>query len=617
MDFSHGLPAYGSECSQCTRTFIVLEALFSRIHFLEAQAAQHSADKDAANRTLYHLIHLQPSIVNTNRPSSSVATSGGSESSTSPPRQNVTGHATKADASTQGKELLIDLLGPLENPIERPDENSHSSQETEFQSFNPTTSKDAHVSVPSVVKTGNHHHDATDFSASNAHIRRFPKKMNESTVVKEVTTHVEATTQSQHANRVGCTLTPTGELSYSSSDDSDNHNYTSLNTSFSEDQEPFTAQTEAIEEGLRKVASRPSSAVKNFNHKQRYGLEHSIWARQEMRAFPILLSPDERWERYCEDIVVKVTGSVNEEPMNQSSPNPSNSATSEPDGELARLNQFRFSDTCGICFNPHGSIEHDSYRTVIISGLPVDCTMTNVLNEVRGGLILEARSLDTMTITRSKSIMLTFVEGTAATSLETHAKRYGFSVQGQQAHVSIVRTPTTPISKKVRNGIKTSYHTRCLDVRNFPRSISPQALRYDLRPLKASTLDFIESMNMNDEGVLELRFLSIDAAADAFSFLMARHVNVKHHRCRVDYGEDPCMQPWVEKDSTSMDTVMMLDDETETSKLSAKEGEGERIITDSMSAEDIDIDGLVIGDADLIEDTKIAEELRWTAMDEA
>lgn len=631
MDFSCApAPAYGNQCPQCVRTSIILEALFNRIHVLESQVAQQSADKDAANRALYHLLDVQPTIINATRSNPSIATYVGvtsgcsEESSTSSPTQSVNRRSTKGNASSQKGELLIDLLTPLEYPAERPGDKSHSPEKTEFQSFNPHTSKDAQGYVQSVDKSRNYHHDATDLNAPYAHIRRFPKMMNESTVTEDPTTHMKASDLSSGR------LTPYEELPCSSSDDTDNQEnlvhsgYPSVNTSFSDHQETFTAQTDMIEEKLLKVkcnAAHSGAVKKQASRKQHYGLEHSVWApRHEVRAFPVFISPDERRAKYCENIGVRDTDSINQKPMNQSSSDDSISTSSESHDEVTNIKHFRFLDVCGICFNPHANIEQDSYRTVMISGLPVDCTMTQVLNEVRGGMILEAKSLDTMTITGSRSVMLTFVEGSAATGLEAHAKRYGFSVSGQQVHVSLVQTPTTPMSKRIRNGITTSYHTRCLDVRNFPRIVSPQALRYDLRPMKASTFDLIENMNMNAEGVLELRFLSIDAAVNAFDVLIARDINVKYRRCRIEYGEDPCAEPWVEEDSTSEEAAMTMDSDVWANKLSAKRDVDERSKTHSMSAEDLKMDGLVIDDVEVekgIKEVVNAEESKRIAMDEA
>ena len=622
MDFSRAQSVYGNGCSQCIRTSIILEALFNRINTLETQVAQQSTDKDAANRALYHLLDVQPTIINATRSNSSIATcvgiaSGSSEeSSTSSPTQSANRRSTKGDASSQRPELLIDLLDPLEYTTERPDDKSHSSQETNFQSFNPNTSKDGQGPVQSGDKTRNHRHDATESNAPYAHIRRFPKKTNESTVAEDPTTHMEASELSSGR------LTPYEELSYSSSDDTDNQKSpvhsgnTSLNTSFSGHQETFTAQTEAIEEERRKAKcndARLSPFNKQASRKQHHGFEHSIWAsrRDEIRAFPVFLSPDERWAKYCENIDVRETDSANPKPMDQSSPKDCNSTDSESDDEIANFNRFRFLDTCGICFHPYDSDEQDSYRTVIISGLPLDYTMTQILNEVRGGMVLEAKSLDTTTITGSKSVMLTFVKGIAATSLEAHAKRYGFFVSGQQVHVSLVQTPTTPMSKKIHDGIKTSYHTRCLDVRDFPRKITPQALRYDLKPMKTSTFDLIESMSMNAEGVLELRFLSIDAAVNAFYHLTAR----KYSQCQVEYGKDPCTQPWAEEKA-----VKTLSDDVGANKLPVGSGVNEGFEAYSISTEDSNLDGLAIDDAEAEKDAKDAvntKDSQRIAMDEA
>ena len=603
MDFSR---AYGNGCPQCIRTSTILEALFSRIHILERQVAQQSADKDAANRALYRLLDVQSNFVNATRSSPSIATCVGvtsgcsEESSTSSSTQNVNRRFTKSDASSQKEELLIDLLTSSEYPAERPGHIVRSPEGTEFQSFDPNTSKDAQGSVQSVSvdKSRIYHDDAADSNAPYAHIRRFPKMMNDSTVAREPTTHMERSGLSPER------LTLNGNHSCSFSEVLDNQenlvhsDYPSLNKSLSDHQETFTTQIDAIEEELLKVkciAASPSATTKQASRKQRYGLKHSIWASgHELRAFPVFISPDERWAKYFENIDVRDTDSTSQKPMNQSSPNQFASTSPELDGEVANLNQCRLLDVCGLFFNPHDTIEQDSYRTVIISGLPIDCTMTQVLKEVRGGMILKATSLDTTAIIGSKSVMLTFVEGAAAKSLKTHVEFHGFSVSGQQVNVSLVQTPTTPMSEKVRDGIKISCHSRCLDVRNFPRStITPQALRHDLRPMKGCSFDLIESMSINAEEVLELRFLSIDAAVNAFYQLTASVSNVKYSKCRVAYGKDPCSQPWAKEEAVTNDIGA--------DELPVKSGGNEGIKTRCSSVADINMDDMVINEAEIEE----------------
>ena len=56
--------------------------------------------------------------------------------------------------------------------------------------------------------------------------------------------------------------------------------------------------------------------------------------------------------------------------------------------------------------------------------------MTDVLNEVRGGMILDAKMLDTRFITGTRSIMLTFVENSAANQLQERYKGPGVRVLG-------------------------------------------------------------------------------------------------------------------------------------------------------------------------------------------
>ena len=123
--------------------------------------------------------------------------------------------------------------------------------------------------------------------------------------------------------------------------------------------------------------------------------------------------------------------------------------------------------------------------------------------------------------------------------------------------------------------------TRCLHIRGFPRHITPQNLRNDLRPCKETKLDYVESMTMNADGILELRFLSIAAAQHARELLASK--SGKYRNCQIMYGPDPCAQAWYEAQKSPEQAEEYSNNEAgkEQDSLSSSKPESKAIEADS------------------------------------
>lgn len=228
--------------------------------------------------------------------------------------------------------------------------------------------------------------------------------------------------------------------------------------------------------------------------------------------------------------------------------------------------EFTFPDVFkyGICYSPGPSVR-DVYRTVSISGLASTVTMTALLEKVRGGVVVSAKLLDTTTITGSNTALITFLHEQAAMLFEDHAIQQSLTFAEHRVKVKLLSKPTWPTPIPLRKAIYDHGHTRCLTIRNFPRNISPEALRRDLRVCCVMVTDRIESMNMGTDGVLELRFESIWTAGKAYGILTSWRV---YRQCKVEFSPDPCAQPLeiVDKQADSSESTQLKRSKAEESQ---------------------------------------------------
>ena len=194
----------------------------------------------------------------------------------------------------------------------------------------------------------------------------------------------------------------------------------------------------------------------------------------------------------------------------------------------------------GLQFNPPPG-SWNVFRTLVISNLPQSATMTELLDKIRGGVVLDAKLLDTSSITGGKTALVTFLQEQAAKALQTYVKEHPITIGNRLAHVAVVQTPTWPISPIYETArLLNGGGTRCLEVSKYPRHISPRDLRRHLHLCSVITWDRIECMTLRDDGVLAVRFESTASAADA------RRVFTTHPAfggCAVRFAPDPCAQP--------------------------------------------------------------------------
>ena len=202
---------------------------------------------------------------------------------------------------------------------------------------------------------------------------------------------------------------------------------------------------------------------------------------------------------------------------------------------------FRF----GIRYRPDDAHAGNVFRTVLIDNLPpTRFALSTLLMQIKGGVVLDAKMLNTTGIHGRTSAMITFVHEQAAQALEARARShpFHFHFNGLQARVVLLPTPTWPMAPALQTRILHHGHTRCLQVHDFPRdSITPSELEQDLYRCRSLPSHGIEAKTLRADGVLELRFTSVLYAEMARRALMGQH---RYRHCVCQYLPDPCAQPW-------------------------------------------------------------------------
>ena len=170
----------------------------------------------------------------------------------------------------------------------------------------------------------------------------------------------------------------------------------------------------------------------------------------------------------------------------------------------------------------------------------LDMTISTLLEKVRGGLVVDAKLLNIKEIAGSKTALITFFHEYSALAYEEYAESHPRLFNNPSVEVKTLSTPTWPLSICLRKAIEEHKHTRCLEVYNFPKHISQEKFRNDICICPQMNGDRIEYMAKREDGVLELRFSSIDYAGQGFGMFTCFR---DYKRCKAVFVQDPCAMP--------------------------------------------------------------------------
>lgn len=184
--------------------------------------------------------------------------------------------------------------------------------------------------------------------------------------------------------------------------------------------------------------------------------------------------------------------------------------------------------------------------------------MKALLEKVRGGTVVDAKLLDTAKIIGSNTALVTFLYELSAMAYEDYARLHPITFSNAPARIAVVSSPTWPMPFSLRTAIEKLGHTRCFEVHNFPPNISLPAVRQELTFSPVMKSNSLECMTLGADGVLELRFSSIRAAAQSFALFRK---TFRYRDCTVKCIPDPCAQPLetLLKQPTNISTPMEED----------------------------------------------------------
>lgn len=186
----------------------------------------------------------------------------------------------------------------------------------------------------------------------------------------------------------------------------------------------------------------------------------------------------------------------------------------------------------GIRYIPREG-DTNSYRTVKIEELPLNTTMDEILPKIRGR-IYSARLLNTSQITGYHTAIVIFILQSDALRFLQHASKSGLWVGHTKVKVSLVNTPTYPMSVEQERLIFEEGHTRCVSISNLRESLLVDLYNVLYDSVCHNYMECIEEGYRND---ICIRFHSIPMATMAFKLIES---NPKFRACRVAFIRDPC-----------------------------------------------------------------------------
>lgn len=195
----------------------------------------------------------------------------------------------------------------------------------------------------------------------------------------------------------------------------------------------------------------------------------------------------------------------------------------------------------GVQYVP-AETDSNYFRTVHISNLPLGTAVREVLARVRGGDVYNACVLNMGKITPdSVQARVVFKDEATAMAYVAYAEkspiRFGAEdgKNGKVAEVTLVETPTYPIPFRAAKFL--SQHTRCIAVRDIPRSFSLSTLQHNLACGNRWRAEGLIEMFIDEQDVLHLQFSSISMAGGARAFLKTSSY---YRRLRCEWETDPC-----------------------------------------------------------------------------
>ena len=180
----------------------------------------------------------------------------------------------------------------------------------------------------------------------------------------------------------------------------------------------------------------------------------------------------------------------------------------------------------------------DIFRTVLISDLPANLTsVAQILDQVRGGLVVDAKLLNKITFPGSPVALIQFLYEESAKRFVVHVSKYNIVIGDTKIKAALIETASRPIPEHLRGLILQGKCSRFMYIYRYPRNISLNKLREDMGMSTATKLSTVVYLKVKAGGIAEVCFTSVSSAQIARDHIVA---NGKYRDSPVRFGPDPC-----------------------------------------------------------------------------
>lgn len=194
----------------------------------------------------------------------------------------------------------------------------------------------------------------------------------------------------------------------------------------------------------------------------------------------------------------------------------------------------------GISYKPSES-DGNCFRTVHIGNLPRYIHANELLDQIRGGMVVKATINNTTSITGSMSALVIFVSAKSAHEYSEYAKQNPIRFRTHQAEITLVKSHTWPMHEGLRKAIFNLGRTRCLKICKFPVDrISIENVVHDISHGYSYRASAISKIYVDDDATMHIEFASVAAAGSAYGCLTRYRA---YKDMVVEFKEDPCDGP--------------------------------------------------------------------------
>ena len=192
----------------------------------------------------------------------------------------------------------------------------------------------------------------------------------------------------------------------------------------------------------------------------------------------------------------------------------------------------------GIQYVP-SETDSNYLRRIMISNLPKDIELRDVLARVRGGEVVCATLLDTEKLTGGLTAMIQFLHQVSAEEYLSYTKDHplSFDSSNEKAEVILLKTPTWPLTTGHYPLILKRRQTRCLAIPLFPKEFSIADLKLRISGHCATYTAEAPDIYIDEQETLHLEFSSMVAAHLAYINLTKCQM---YSDLKPIFTRDPC-----------------------------------------------------------------------------